>query len=90
MRHTTRLRKATEVTEEPNEKRRAPARYIGETSRSSYERLKEHYKDLENISVKSHMLKHYIEEHEDIKVEEMRFGAKVIRTYQSAFERQIG
>ena len=36
----------------------APVKYIGETSRSAYERLKEHFKDLKNISVKSHMLKH--------------------------------
>ena len=65
-------------------------KYIGETSRSGYERLREHYKDLENISPRSHMLKHYIEKHKEIKVEEMKFSVKILKSYRSAFERQIG
>ena len=52
-------------------------KYIVETSRSGYERLKEHFKDLQNISVKSHMLKHYIERHNNIELKEMRFSVKV-------------
>ena len=67
-----------------------PVKYIGETSRSAYERLREHYKDFENLSTKSHMIKHYIECHRDIKKEEMRFNVKVLKTFRSAFERQIG
>ena len=46
-----------------------PVKYIGETSRSAYERLREHYRDRENISVKSHMMKHYIEKHRNIRLE---------------------
>ena len=65
-------------------------KYIGETSRSGYERLNEHFKDLANISVKSHMLKHYIERHNNVELKEMRFSVKVLRSYFSAFERQIG
>ena len=85
-----RKRKAQEETDVTIERKRAPVKYIGETSRSAYERLKEHYRDFENISVKSHMLKHYIDKHKDIPMKEMRFGVKVLRTYRSAFERQIG
>ena len=83
-------RKAEEFTVLDEKKVRAPVKYIGETSRSAYERLKEHYKDFENISVKSHMLKHYFEKHKDIEMKDMRFDVKVLRSYHSAFERQIG
>ena len=83
-------RKAIEVFKEREEKKRAPVKYIGETSRSGYERLKEHFKDLENISVKSHMLKSYIERHNNVELKEMKFSVKVLRSYFSAFERQIG
>ena len=64
-------------------------KYIGETSRSSYERLREHYKDFKNLSIKSHMLKHYVEKHKNIELKDMRFGVKVLRSYKSAFERQL-
>ena len=36
------------------------------------------------------MLKHFIEKHRDKKKEEMKFSVKVLRSYRSAFERQIG
>ena len=36
------------------------------------------------------MLKHYIEKHKNLKKEDMRFGIKILRSYTSAFERQIG
>ena len=65
-------------------------RYIGETSRSGYERLKEHLKDYSNLSTKSHILKHYLECHREIKMEEMKFKIRIIRRYRTAFERQIG
>ena len=83
-------RKANEVFIEKDERKRAPVKYIGETSRSGYERLKEHFRDLDNISVKSHMLKHYFEKHKDIEMKDMRFDVRVLRSYHSAFERQIG
>ena len=90
-----RKRKADDVAmqEEDNdkeEKKQPPVKYIGETSRSGYERLREHFRDFKNLSSKSHMLKHYIEKHRNIKMEEMRFGIKVLKSYTSAFERQIG
>ena len=65
-------RKAEEVTQKLVKNVRAPVKYIGETSRSAYEKLKEHYKDFENISIKSHMLKHYIEKHKNIEMKDMK------------------
>ena len=86
-----RKRKAgEEVIEEEKRIVRAPVKYIGETSRSGYERMREHWKDFENISVKSHMLKHYFEKHKDKERKEMKFSVKVLKSYRSAFERQIG
>ena len=80
----------SEEIEEEKKEVKASVKYIGETSRSGYERLKEHYKDLENISVKSHMLKHYFDKHKNKEIKDMKFSVKVLRTYYTAFERQIG
>ena len=87
-----RKRKVSEAQEIENkkEKNRVEVKYIGETSRSAYERIKEHYNDYENLSVKSHMLKHYVEKHIDLERKEVKFKVKVLRSYHSAFERQIG
>ena len=85
-----RKRKVSETQEETKKEKRMPVKYIGETSRSGYERLREHYSDFENLSIKSHMLKHYIEKHSDIERKDMKFSIKVLRSYRSTFERQIG
>ena len=52
-----------EKEKEVKEKRKLPEElkdfvYFGETSRSAMERGKEHFKDLQFIRSKSHMLKH--------------------------------
>lgn len=84
-------RKACEEIEtNETEIEKQAVKYIGETSRSGYERIKEHYKEFETISPRSHMLKHYFESHTNIDRKEMKFSVKVLRTYRSAFERQIG
>ena len=80
-------------TEEENEVERVKGRevkYIGETSRSGYERMREHWRDYENLSVKSHMIKHYMGSHKDIPMNKMKFKVKIIQQYRSSFERQIG
>ena len=41
-------------------------KYIGETSRSAFERGVEHYKDLEFTRPNSHMLKHVVIHHPDL------------------------
>ena len=65
-------------------------KYIGESSRSLYERSCEHKSDFENLSEKSHILKHYLTYHKDIKREELEFGIRVRKKFQKAFERQVG
>ena len=65
-------------------------KYVGKTPRSSYERLKEHMRDFENLSIHRHMLKHFIDKHKNIERKKLRFGIKVLKLYTSAFERQIG
>ena len=48
---------------------KAPRRgiYIGESSHSLYERSKEHLKDSEDFSPSSHMVKHWMQCHEEMK-----------------------
>ena len=54
-------------------------KYIGETSRSIYERGWEHLHDFENLSIKSHLLKHAVEMHECEEINTLKFGIKVIK-----------
>ena len=42
-------------------------KYVGETSRSMYERGLEHLRDLNEFKKESHMLKHYEKMHPDTK-----------------------
>ena len=62
-------------------------KYIGETFRSSYERRLQHLKDLEDMKIESHMLKQYIENHENEKMRDMVFGKKIVRKARTAFNR---
>ena len=39
--------------------------YIGETSRSVYERALEHSRDFNEMKKDSHMIKHYFDKHEE-------------------------
>ena len=63
--------------------------YIGESSRSSYERGLEHTRDCQEMKKESHMIKHYFEKHADEELESMEFGMKILKTHRSAFNRQI-
>ena len=64
-------------------------KYIGETSRSAFERGVEHYKDLEFTRSNSHMLKHAVIHHPDLDPCMIDFRMKILSTHQTAFERQI-
>ena len=64
-------------------------RYIGETSRSVFERGGEHKKDLKYRRPKSHMLRHCVEIHPDKEPEEVDFKMKILSTHKTPFERQI-
>ena len=64
-------------------------KYVGESSRSLYERGLEHLRDLEEMKKDSHMLKHYFDKHSEEKLEEMEFGGRILDKPRSAFNRQI-
>ena len=64
-------------------------KYIGETSRSVYERAWEHQHDRDSLSQGSHLLKHLIDKHEGEMPDKVRFGIKVLKYTKTAFERQI-
>ena len=64
-------------------------KYIGETSRSAYERSLEHQLSLKTLNSDSYMLKHLIDKHEGEDMEVQRFGIKVVKFTKSSFERQI-
>ena len=63
--------------------------YIGESSRSTYERGFEHQRDARDLKTTSHILKHILEKHPGSGPDEVRFDIKVLKTHQSPFERQI-
>ena len=64
-------------------------KYIGETSRSSFERGWEHCNDMAMLKPKSHMLKHVIMSHPGQDMSEVKFGMKVVQFCKTSFERQI-
>ena len=64
-------------------------RYIGESSRSTYERGSEHLADLEKRRPRSHLLRHCVEVHEGKDPDEIDFRMKQLRSHTSAFERQL-
>ena len=52
--------------------------------------IKEHWEDMKNLRLKSHMLKHYAESHREIDLKDMKFEMKILKKYRTSFERQIG
>ena len=65
-----------------------PSLYVGESSRSIYERGEEHWQDWRAKKDSSHILKHQEEVHSW--KEEPKFTMRVVRSYRSALARQIG
>ena len=47
-------------------------------------------RQLKSLDERSHLLKHLIEKHPDLTIEEFRFGMRVRESFRSAFERQVG
>ena len=64
-------------------------KYIGESARSIFERSWEHVHDFESLSIKSHLLKHAVDLHQEEELSTLKFGIKVLKYARSAFERQI-
>ena len=79
-----------EGSKEEKPETKPAVKYIGETSRSAFERYKEHLEDFRNIRVKSHILKLYLESHRDIDLEDLEVKMKILKKYRTSFERQIG
>ena len=61
--------------------------YIGESSRTGFERGIEHQRDFETAAEDSHMSKHWAIDHEN--EEKPIFSMKIIQRHKSAFVRQI-
>ena len=88
--NTDRKRKSeVEKEEKKVQKESYKVKYVGETNRSGYERGREHVKQFMNMEEGSHLIKHYLQCHRNIQMEEMEFGMKVRASFKSAIERQI-
>ena len=62
--------------------------YIGESSRTLYERSKEHFKDAEDFNPSSHMVKHWMNDHPDSNVcPEFSFTLKA--RFRDCLSRQV-
>ena len=64
-----------------------PSVYVGESSRSVYERAGEHWNAYRKRNSDSHIWKHHLVHHEGVGEPEMTF--KVVGTFKSALSRQI-
>ena len=62
--------------------------YVGESSRSMYERAKEHQKDREDLSEDSHQVKHWLTEHPELGAPP-RFKIKIISSFGDPLTRQL-
>ena len=54
-------------------------KYIGKTKKRGYERGKDHMRQLKSLDERSHLLKHLVEKHPELTIDEFRFGMRVIR-----------
>ena len=82
-------RNYTKIEEEKKKKLdQKTYRYIGENSRSAYERAGEHLADLEDLNPGSYLLKHVIKHH-IINPDQVEFRMKILTTHFTAFDRQI-
>ena len=62
--------------------------YVGETSRSIFERADEHCRDAEGRLEESHMFKHWRVTHKDLP-EAPRFSINVVASFRDALSRQL-
>ena len=86
--------KIDEGTEDKKERERRKGEirkylYIGETSRSTYERAIEHQLSFSTLNTNSYMLKHWLDSHDEEEMLEGDFRIKVLKFTQTSFERQI-
>ena len=62
--------------------------YVGETSRSLYERGKEHEAHRKNTSEESHQVKHWLIDHQDL-LAPPKFRFSIIQSFQDPLLRQL-
>ena len=62
--------------------------YVGESSRSLYERTKEHMDDAKKDAPESHIRKHWIECHPEM-VEMPVFKFKIVKSFRDSLSRQV-
>ena len=62
--------------------------YVGESSRSMYERAKDHEADRQALSEDSHQVKHWLTEHQEL-LAPPKFKFKIIQTFQDPLSRQL-
>ena len=76
---------------EKRKKESYKVKYIGETGRSGFERGLEHESDFTRLEDRSHMLRHYVLEHQnEIRLDELEFGMRIRTSFRTALERQVG
>ena len=63
-------------------------KYIGETSRSAFERGSEHLRDFKDFNPGSHLVRHVIKHHMN-ESEDVEFKMKILSSHFTAFNRQI-
>ena len=61
---------------------------MGESSRSLYERAKEHVADKKNLAEDSHMIKQWALDHSDLKTPP-KFRFEIIGSFRDAVTRQV-
>ena len=64
-------------------------KYIGESSRSAYERGWEHVNDMTTLNPRSHMLKHILLHHPGQEMLSIEFDMKIRKFCKTSFERQV-
>ena len=64
-------------------------RYVGESSRSAYERGWEHLDKVASLNSGSHMLRHMVMDHKREDLDKVKWGMFVTKYLRTAFERQI-
>ena len=62
--------------------------YTGETSRSLYERVKEHLRDAKDLQKDSHIVKHWFLDHPQLQTQP-KFKFKIVGKFKDCMSRQI-
>ena len=63
--------------------------YIGESSRSLYERVHEHMKDARKFTEKSHIIKHWMNTHPELE-NQPAFKFRILKVHKDCLSRQLG